>query len=132
MVEGKSCPKCGSSLVIKSGRYGKFICCSGYPACKHIEPLEKPEDTGVLCPECGKGSLTKRKSRFVKLFYSCSTYPSCSYAVWNPPIAEACPNCAWPVLTIKVTKRKGAEKVCPRKECGYAAPYEGDIPGEPA
>jgi DNA topoisomerase-1 len=132
VVEGKSCPKCGSSLVIKSGRYGKFIGCSGYPACKHIEPLEKPEDTGVLCPECGKGSLTKRKSRFGKLFYSCSTYPSCSYAVWNPPIAEACPNCAWPVLTIKVTKRKGAEKVCPRKECGYAAPYEGDIPGEPA
>jgi DNA topoisomerase-1 len=125
VVEGKSCPKCGSALVIKSGRYGKFIGCSGYPSCKHIEPLEKPQDTGVGCPECGKGSLIKRKSRFGKLFYSCSTYPDCSYAVWNPPLAEPCPNCAWPVLTLKTTKRRGTEKVCPRKECGYAAPYEG-------
>lgn len=132
VVEGKSCPKCGAALVIKTGRYGKFIGCSGYPGCKHIEPLEKPEDTGVACPECGKGSLTKRKSRFGKLFYSCSTYPACNYAVWNPPVAEACPNCAWPVLTLKVTKRRGTEKVCPRKECGYAAPYEGPPLTEPA
>jgi DNA topoisomerase-1 len=90
--------------------------------------LEKPEDTGVSCPECKKGSLTKRKSRFGKLFYSCSTYPDCSYAVWNPPLDEPCPNCAWPLLTLKITKRRGAEKVCPRKECGYATPYEGDLP----
>ena len=128
IVEGRTCPKCDSPLVIKTGRYGKFIGCSGYPGCKHIEPLEKPEDTGVACPECNKGSLTKRKSRFGKLFYSCSTYPDCSYAVWNPPLNEPCPNCAWPVLTLKITKRRGAEKVCPRKECGYATPYEGDLP----
>jgi DNA topoisomerase-1 len=114
--------------VIKTGRYGKFIGCSGYPTCKHIEPLEKPEDTGVECPECKKGNLTKRKSRFGKLFYSCSTYPACTYAVWNPPLKEACPNCAWPVLTLKVTKRRGAEKVCPKKECGFATPYEGELP----
>lgn len=130
IVEGRTCPKCDSPLVIKSGRYGKFIGCSGYPACKHIEPLEKPEDTGVGCPECGKGSLIKRKSRFGKLFYSCSTYPDCSYAVWNPPLAESCPNCAWPVLTLKVTKRRGAEKVCPRKECSYATPFEGPLPAD--
>jgi DNA topoisomerase-1 len=129
VVEGRTCPKCESDLVIKTGRYGKFIGCSGYPTCKHIEPLEKPEDTGVDCPECKKGTLTKRKSRFGKLFYSCSTYPSCTYAVWNPPIKEPCPNCKWPLLTLKVTKRRGAEKVCPQKECGYATPYEGDIPG---
>ena len=128
IVEGRTCPKCDSPLIIKTGRYGKFIGCSGYPGCKHIEPLEKPEDTGVACPECKKGSLTKRKSRFGKLFYSCSTYPDCSYAVWNPPLNEPCPNCAWPVLTLKITKRRGAEKVCPRKECGYATPYEGDLP----
>ena len=125
LVEGKTCPKCGSALAIKSGRFGKFIGCTAYPGCKHIEPLEKPEDTGVACPECRKGSLIKRKSRFGKLFYSCSTYPACNYAVWNPPLAEPCPNCAWPVLTLKMTKRRGAEKVCPRKECGYAEPYEG-------
>jgi DNA topoisomerase-1 len=126
VVEGRTCPKCDSPLVLKTGRYGKFIGCSGYPACKHIEPLEKPEDSGVECPECKKGSLIKRKSRFGKLFYSCSTYPTCSYAAWNPPLAEPCPNCGWPILTVKTTKRRGVEKVCPQKECGYATPYEGD------
>jgi len=128
IAEGRFCPKCDSPLIIKAGRYGKFLGCSAYPTCKHIEPLEKPEDTGVECPECHKGTLIKRKSRFGKLFYSCSTYPVCSYAVWNPPLNETCPNCAWPVLTLKVTKRRGAEKVCPRKECGYATPYEGELP----
>jgi len=126
VVEGRTCPKCDSPLVLKTGRYGKFIGCSSYPKCKHIEPLEKPEDSGVQCPECKKGSLIKRKSRFGKLFYSCSTYPTCSYAAWNPPIAEPCPNCGWPILTVKTTKRRGVEKVCPQKECGYATPYEGD------
>ena len=131
VVEGRQCPKCDADLVIKSGRYGKFIGCSSYPTCKHIEPLEKPQDTGVECPECKKGNLIKRKSRFGKLFYSCSTYPKCSYAVWNPPLLEPCPHCAWPLLTIKVTKRRGAEKACPQKECGYLSPYEGPLPEEP-
>ncbi|MFM8330151.1 MAG: type I DNA topoisomerase, partial [Candidatus Methylumidiphilus sp.] len=126
VIEGRTCPKCDSPLVMKSGPYGKFIGCSGYPACKHIEPLEKPEDTGVPCPECKKGTLIKRKSRFGKLFYSCSTYKACTYAVWNPPIEQPCPNCGWPILTVKTTKRRGVEKVCPQKECGYATPYEGD------
>jgi DNA topoisomerase-1 len=126
VVEGRSCPKCDSPLILKTGRYGKFVGCSGYPKCKHIEPLEKPEDSGVTCPECKKGSLITRKSRFGKLFYSCSTYPVCSYAAWNPPLAEPCPNCGWPILTVKTTKRRGVEKVCPQKECGYATPYEGD------
>jgi DNA topoisomerase-1 len=127
VIEGRTCPKCDSPLVMKSGRFGKFIGCSAYPKCKHIEPLEKPEDTGTECPTCHKGNLIKRKSRFGKLFYSCSTYPACSYAVWNPPLKEPCPSCGWPLLTIKTTKRKGTEKVCPQKECGYASPYEGDI-----
>ena len=123
-VEGRQCPKCGSDLVIRSGRYGKFIGCSAYPKCKHIEPLEKPEDTGVTCPECKKGTLLKRKSRYGKVFYSCSTYPECKYAVWNPPLPEPCPQCGWPILTLKTTKRRGTEKVCPQKGCGYSAPYE--------
>jgi DNA topoisomerase-1 len=122
VVEGRLCPKCESPLHIKSGAYGKFIGCSAYPKCKFLEPLEKPKDTGVTCPECKKGSLIERKSRYGKLFYSCNTYPDCKYAVWNPPVAEACPKCAWPVLTIKTTKRRGTEKVCPQKECGYAEP----------
>ena len=126
VLEGRSCPKCESSLVLKSGRYGKFIGCSGYPACKYIEPLEKPEDSGVPCPECQKGTLIKRKSRFGKIFYSCSGYPDCKYAVWNPPVSEPCPACHWPLTTIKTTKRKGTERVCPQKTCGHASPWDVD------
>jgi len=127
LVEGRSCPKCNSPLVIKTGRYGKFIGCSGYPSCRHIEPLEKPEDTGVSCPECKKGMILKRKSRNGKIFFSCSIYPKCQYALWNPPIPEKCPECGWPILTLKTTKRRGSEKVCPQKDCQYATPYEGDL-----
>jgi DNA topoisomerase-1 len=119
LIEGRACPLCGSALEIKRGRYGKFIGCSAYPTCKHIEPLEKPEDTGVTCPKCNKGTLQKKKSRKGKIFYSCSTYPKCDYAVWDEPIAEPCPKCGWAVLTIKTTKTKGSAKVCPQKECGY-------------
>jgi len=124
IVEDRKCPECQSDLVIKQGRYGKFIGCSSYPECKHIEPLEKPEDTGVECPECHKGNILKRKSRYGKIFYSCATYPDCSYAIWNQPINEPCPDCEWPILSIKTTKRKGTEKVCPQKTCKYAVPYE--------
>ena len=121
-----TCPKCNGPLAIKTGRYGKFIGCSNYPKCRHIEPLEKPVDTGVTCPQCHKGTLLKRKSRNGKIFYSCSTYPKCQYAIWNAPIAEPCPTCSWPILTVKTTKRRGVEKVCPQKDCKYATPYEGD------
>ncbi len=127
IVEGRTCPKCNSGLVIKSGRYGKFIGCSGYPSCCHIEPLEKPVDTNVACPDCNKGNILKRKSRNNKIFFSCSTFPDCQYAIWNPPVDEKCPECEWPILTIKTTKRRGSEKVCPQKDCGYATPYEGDL-----
>ncbi|KPN72254.1 type I DNA topoisomerase [Neisseria sp. 83E34] len=130
IVEGRECPKCSGQLVYKKGRYGKFIGCANYPKCKHIEPLEKPKETGVACPKCGKGQLIERKSRYGKLFYSCNTYPDCDYAVWNPPIAETCPKCQWPVLTIKITKRRGTEKVCPQKECGWSEQIEPPAPKE--
>ena len=128
VVEGRQCPQCESPLVVRHGRYGKFIGCSTYPKCKFIEPLEKPKDTQVECPQCHKGTMLKRRSRYGKIFYSCSTYPDCNYAVWNEPINEPCPQCHWPFLTIKTTKRRGTEKVCPQKECGFAAPYEGELP----
>lgn len=124
IVEGRSCPKCESDLVIKRGRYGKFIGCSNYPNCKHMEPLEKPEDTGVGCPDCNQGTMLKRKSRYGKVFYSCARYPDCKYAVWNLPVAGACPKCGHKMLTIKTTKRRGTEKVCPQKECDYAEPFD--------
>ncbi|MEE9354284.1 MAG: type I DNA topoisomerase [Methylococcaceae bacterium] len=126
IVEGRTCPKCESALVIKTGRYGKFIGCSSYPKCKHIEPIEKPLDTGVTCPKCNKNPILKRKSRNGKVFYSCSGYPKCDYALWNAPIKQTCPNCNWPILSVKTTKKRGVEKVCPQKDCKYATPYEGD------
>lgn len=130
IVEGRNCPKCEGQLVYKRGRYGKFIGCVNYPKCKYIEPLEKPKDTGIECPKCHKGHLIERKSRYGKLFYSCNTYPNCDYAVWNPPVNEPCPQCAWPLMTIKTTKRRGTEKVCPQKECGYSEQIEPPEPKE--
>jgi DNA topoisomerase-1 len=124
IIEGRKCPECGSDLVVKRSKYGKFIGCSSYPDCRHIEPLEKPQDTGVACPKCGKGSMLKRKSRRGKIFYSCSTYPDCDYATWNEPLNEPCPSCGWPILTLKTTKRKGTEKVCPQQECSFAEKVE--------
>ena len=126
---GRDCPDCGSPLVFKVGRYGKFIGCSGYPKCKFIEPLEKPKDTGVTCPKCNAGTLMQRKSRKGKIFYSCSTYPKCDYAVWNEPIAEPCPSCGWPVLTLKTTKRRGTEKVCPQPDCKFSEQVDAEAEG---
>jgi DNA topoisomerase-1 len=123
----KACPKCNAPLVIKQGRYGRFIGCSAYPACKHIESLHQPQDTGVLCPKCGQGNLIERKSRRNKPFYSCATYPKCDYSVWDLPLAEACPQCSWPILTIRSTRQATQEKLCPQKNCGFKAPYEPSI-----
>jgi DNA topoisomerase-1 len=125
-VEDRVCPSCASPLVIKTGKYGKFIGCSAYPQCKHIEPLEKPLSTNIECPQCHKGTILKRKSKNNKVFYSCSEYPKCKYALWNAPFKESCPECNWPILTLKETKTRGVEKVCPQANCKYATPYEGD------
>ncbi|MDF3054973.1 MAG: topoisomerase [Gammaproteobacteria bacterium] len=119
IVEGRTCPECSGQLLFKRGRYGKFIGCANYPKCKHIEPLEKPADTGITCPECKSGHMLQRKSRYGKIFYSCENYPKCKYAIWNEPIAETCPTCQWPILSIRITKRWGTEKVCPQKECDF-------------
>ncbi|MDH5359214.1 MAG: type I DNA topoisomerase [Gammaproteobacteria bacterium] len=126
VVEGRKCPQCESDLIIRSGRYGKFIGCSSYPECKFIEPLEKPAETGVECPTCKQGQMLQRRSRSGKTFYSCSRYPDCDYAVWNEPVNEPCPECEWPMLTIKTTKRRGKEKICPQKDCHYSVPVEDE------
>jgi DNA topoisomerase-1 len=120
IIEDRVCPKCSSSLVIRNGRYGKFIGCSSYPDCNHIEPIEKPAATGVTCPQCKQGEMLQRRSRSGKTFFSCSRFPDCDYAVWNEPVNEKCPDCEWPILTVKTTKRRGTEKVCPQRECGYS------------
>ena len=128
VVEGRKCPECKSDLIIRSGRYGKFIGCSSYPDCKHIEPIEKPADTGVKCPECKKGNILKRKSRRGKIFYSCERYPDCSYAIWNEPLAQPCPDCHWPITSIKTTKRSGTQRVCPQQDCKFVEPWDAPLP----
>lgn len=130
-LEGRECPKCGGQLVYKTNRSGsKFIGCANYPKCKHVEPLEKPKDTGVTCPQCGKGHLVERKSRFGTTFYSCDCYPDCKYAVNHEPLNEPCPQCGWKVTMRKVTKRWGVERVCPQKECGWKEQLEPPAPKE--
>ncbi len=130
IIEGRSCPECEKPLIVKRSRYGKFIGCTGYPECRHTEPLEKPEDTGVECPQCHQGHLLKRKSRRGKIFYSCQRYPDCEYAIWNMPIAQPCPKCCWPITSIKTTKRKGTERVCPQQDCRFSEPAEEYAPKE--
>jgi DNA topoisomerase-1 len=124
LVEGRQCPDCGGALKIKHGRFGKFIGCGNYPKCKFIESLNKPAETGVECPECQQGKIVKRQSRKGRVFFSCNRYPDCKYAIWNEPIAEQCPKCAWPILTVKKTKKRGTELVCPRQTCGYVKQIE--------
>lgn len=124
VVENRTCPECSSALHIKSGKYGRFIGCSSYPDCKFIEPLERPADTGVQCPICHASTILKRKSRKGKIFYSCGGYPKCSYALWNEPFDKTCPKCAWPILTIKETKRSGRQVLCPHEGCGYISSLE--------
>lgn len=124
VVEGRVCPVCSGQLHIKSGRYGRFIGCSSYPQCKHMEPLEKPADTGVTCPKCHHAKILQRKSRKGKIFYSCGDYPKCDYALWNEPIDKPCPQCAWPILTVKESKRFGKQILCPHEGCGYSSKEE--------
>lgn len=120
----RKCPNDNAELIIKHGPYGKFIGCSNYPNCKFIEPLVKPRDTEVECPKCHKGTILERKSKRGKIFFSCDKYPDCDYALWNEPLAEACPKCAWPILTLKITKRAGKQKVCPQQECDFIESVE--------
>lgn len=123
-VEGRTCPTCESKLIIRHGRYGKFIGCSTYPGCKYIEPLIKPKETTVTCPECKEGTILERRSRYGKIFYSCSRYPDCKYALWNEPVDKPCPECKFPITAIKTTKRRGTERVCPQKECKFTEQIE--------
>lgn len=116
----EKCEKCQAPMLIKDGRYGKYLACSAYPACKNIQPLNKPKGTGVACPVCREGELTEKKSRFGKIFYSCNRYPKCKYAVWDPPVAEVCPKCHHPVTVNKTTKRDGTYRKCPQDGCGWS------------
>jgi DNA topoisomerase I len=123
------CETCGKPMVIKRGRFGRFLACSGYPDCKTSKPLS----IGVACPDCKVGYLTERRSRFGKIFFGCHRYPDCKFAAWDRPLNEACPQCQSPYLLQKYSKRDGPYIACPNKECGYRRNVEtGGAAGEAA
>jgi DNA topoisomerase-1 len=121
VVSEEKCDKCGQPMLVKDGRYGKYLACSGYPACKNIQPLNKPKGTGVTCPDCKQGELTEKKSRYGKLFYSCNRYPDCKFALWDEPVQQPCPKCGFPLLVKKVYKKKGEFLKCPKEGCDYTS-----------
>ena len=91
---GESCPNCGSPLVIKQSKYGKFTACSNYPTCKYIKSNKEEKEVKeiISCPKCD-GKILEKKTKRGKIFYGCSNYPKCDFASWDKPIEEKCPNC---------------------------------------
>jgi DNA topoisomerase I len=118
---GETCEKCGRPMVFKQGRYGRFLACSGYPACKNTKAL----GTGINCPEPGcDGELVQKVSRKGKIFYSCSRYPQCKYASWDKPVNRSCPQCNSPFLLEKQHKKQKSQLKCPNPDCGYSENLE--------
>lgn len=100
------CPECGRNLIIRTGRFGRFISCSGFPECRYRRSFMNK--TGALCPQCG-GDLVERKTKQKKrIFYGCSNYPTCNFAIWDRPVPDLCPNCGG----LMVVPRVGQEPVC--------------------
>ena len=100
---GEDCEKCGSPMVIKMGRYGKFMACSNFPDCRNTKPILK--EVGVTCPKCKEGNVVERKSKKNRLFYGCDRFPECDFLSWDKPIKRPCPKCG-DLLVEKKTKKK--------------------------
>jgi DNA topoisomerase I len=119
----KTCPKCLKPMVIKRGKYGEFLACSGFPECSHTESINggaNGKSIGVNCPEPGcEGQIVEKKSKRGKIFYGCSRYPDCTFATWDKPVNKACPACGAPHLIEKTSKRDGTYFACANRECGY-------------
>jgi DNA topoisomerase-1 len=109
----EKCPKCGSPMVIRTGRFGKFISCSKYPECKTTKGL----GIGVTCPDDG-GEIVEKRTKKGKVFFSCGNYPKCKFATWYKPVNKQCPKCGAPILIEKRTKKEEV-LACLKKECGY-------------
>ena len=119
----EDCPECSHSLVIKTGRFGRFLACSDYPKCKFTKAL----GTGVRCTQSGcDGELVEKRTRRGKPFYGCSRYPKCTFALWDRPIVKGCPQCEAPFLVEKFSKRAGRQLLCANKDCGYQEHEESD------
>lgn len=110
------CEKCGGAMVIKTGRFGRFIACSNYPECKTTRSL----GTGVTCPrpDCG-GQLLEKRTKKGRVFYSCSHYPKCDYALWERPLPKPCPQCQAPFVVEKLVRGGDPRARCIVEGCGY-------------
>jgi DNA topoisomerase-1 len=111
----KKCEKCSNPMVVKGGKFGKFLACVDYPNCKFTAAITM----GIHCPVCADGELCQKQSRYRRIFYSCNKWPKCNFALWDKPLQTPCPQCKFPLLTEKITKRAGLMHKCPQKECGY-------------
>lgn len=107
------CDKCGRQMVVKVGRYGKFIACPGYPECKNV--LKFVEKTGVKCPKCN-GDVIVKHTKKKRVFYGCSNYPECDFVSWNEPVSERCPQCGGILFKKKGKKPK---LYCATEGCGF-------------
>ena len=117
-VSDVPCDNCGRMMVIKHGRFGRFLACPGYPECKNTKPLRDP--TGVNCPLCG-GEIVERRTRRGRTFYGCTNYPSCTFTTWKRPVRENCPQCG--AFLVEQPRRGGqGEYVCVREGCDYRRP----------
>ena len=118
----EKCPRCGSNLVIKQGRFGEFTACTSYPECKYV----KHKTTGVMCPKDPDkgGEIVERKSRRGKIFFGCSNYPDCDFVLWNRPVNEKCPKCGASYLIEKTTKKHGRQILCNTEDCDYSRAEE--------
>jgi len=114
---GEACPECGKPLVIKTGRFGEFISCSGYPECTYSRQLQKK--IGVQCPRCGN-DLVERRSRRGRVFYGCGTYPSCDFATWDRPVPTRCAECGG----MMVAPARSKQNVIRCTECGHEVAAE--------
>ncbi len=109
------CDICGSEMVIKFGRFGKFIACKNYPECKGTKPIL--EKIGIKCPECIDGDVIIRKTKKGRIFYGCSNFPKCRFVSWDRPTGDKCPKCE---SFLVISKNKNSEKIkCSNKECDY-------------
>jgi len=108
----KKCPKCGSDMLIRLGKFGRFYACSNFPECKHTEPLEKKE-LGIKCEKCEKGELTEKRTKRGKIFYGCNQFPKCDFALWDKPTGEKCPKCN------SLLVEKGKKIKCSNKDCNF-------------
>lgn len=124
LAEGKVCDKCGKKMLLKQGRFGEFLACSGYPDCKNTQSVHAAEgsnaSTGIKCPEDGcSGEIVEKKSKRGKVFYGCNKYPECTFATWDKPVDTSCPKCGASFLVEKTTKRDGTFKKCIAEGCDY-------------